>query len=75
VDVVILDLMLPDIDGLEICRLIRARSDSPILMLTARGRCKSGPGTHSRRVFEGNRTLTTHPPRVTWPAADRATKA
>jgi two-component system phosphate regulon response regulator OmpR len=37
VDVVILDLMLPDADGLEICRLIRARSNSPILMLTARG--------------------------------------
>src|SRR4030088_1180666 len=37
VDVVILDLMLPDTDGLDICRLIRARSDSPILMLTAKG--------------------------------------
>jgi len=37
VDAVILDLMLPDADGLEICRMIRARSDSPILMLTARG--------------------------------------
>ena len=37
VDAVILDLMLPDADGLEICRLIRARSDGPILMLTARG--------------------------------------
>jgi two-component system, OmpR family, phosphate regulon response regulator OmpR len=37
VDVVVLDLMLPDTDGLEVCRLIRARSDSPILMLTARG--------------------------------------
>jgi two-component system phosphate regulon response regulator OmpR len=37
VDVIILDLMLPDSDGLEICRLIRARSYSPILMLTARG--------------------------------------
>jgi DNA-binding response OmpR family regulator len=37
VDVVILDLMLPDGDGLDICREIRARSDSPILMLTARG--------------------------------------
>jgi len=34
---VILDLMLPDTDGLEVCRLIRSRSDSPILMLTARG--------------------------------------
>src|SRR5207248_2555760 len=37
VDVVILDLMLPDADGLDICRQIRARSDSPLLMLTARG--------------------------------------
>jgi two-component system, OmpR family, phosphate regulon response regulator OmpR len=37
VDAVILDLMLPDADGLEICCMIRARSDSPILMLTARG--------------------------------------
>jgi DNA-binding response OmpR family regulator len=36
-DAVILDLMLPDTDGLEVCRLIRARSDTPILMLTARG--------------------------------------
>jgi two-component system, OmpR family, phosphate regulon response regulator OmpR len=37
VNVVILDLMLPDGDGLDICRQIRDRSDSPILMLTARG--------------------------------------
>jgi DNA-binding response OmpR family regulator len=33
----VLDLMLPDIDGLEVCRRIRARSQTPILMLTARG--------------------------------------
>ena len=37
VDAVILDLMLPDLDGLEICRKIRNHSDTPILMLTARG--------------------------------------
>ena len=37
VDAVILDLMLPDADGLEVCRLMRARSEGPILMLTARG--------------------------------------
>jgi DNA-binding response OmpR family regulator len=37
VDAVILDLMLPDSDGLDICRRMRARSDRPILMLTARG--------------------------------------
>ena len=36
-DALILDLMLPDLDGLEICRTVRARSDLPILMLTARG--------------------------------------
>ncbi len=36
-DAVVLDLMLPDIDGLEVCRRIRARSEVPILMLTARG--------------------------------------
>jgi two-component system phosphate regulon response regulator OmpR len=37
VDAVILDLMLPDTDGLEVCRQIRERADTPILMLTARG--------------------------------------
>ena len=36
-DAVILDIMLPDLDGFEICRRIRATSDVPILMLTAKG--------------------------------------
>jgi DNA-binding response OmpR family regulator len=35
-DLIILDLMLPDIDGFDICRQVRAKSDVPILMLTAR---------------------------------------
>lgn len=35
-DVIILDLMLPKMDGLEVCRKIRADSDVPILMLTAK---------------------------------------
>jgi DNA-binding response OmpR family regulator len=35
-DLVVLDLMLPGIDGWEICKRIRARSELPILMLTAR---------------------------------------
>jgi two-component system, OmpR family, response regulator len=36
-DVVLLDLMLPGKDGLEVCRELRGRSDVPILVLTARG--------------------------------------
>ncbi len=36
-DAVILDLMLPDADGLDLCRRLRTLSDVPILMLTARG--------------------------------------
>jgi DNA-binding response OmpR family regulator len=36
-DVILLDLMLPGRDGLEVCREIRARSDVPIIVLTARG--------------------------------------
>ncbi|MFY9812718.1 MAG: response regulator transcription factor [Dehalococcoidales bacterium] len=35
-DLVILDIMLPDIDGFEVCRQIRAKSKVPILMLSAR---------------------------------------
>jgi DNA-binding response OmpR family regulator len=36
-DVVLLDLMLPGKDGLEVCRELRARSDVPVVVLTARG--------------------------------------
>src|SRR5207248_4598576 len=36
-DLLILDIMLPAIDGFEVCRRIRAWSKTPILMLTARG--------------------------------------
>ena len=35
-DLVVLDLMLPEMDGYEVCRRIRATADTPILMLTAR---------------------------------------
>ncbi|OXM74508.1 DNA-binding response regulator [Amycolatopsis sp. KNN50.9b] len=37
VDLVLLDVMLPDVDGFEVCRRIRARSQVPVIMLTARG--------------------------------------
>jgi DNA-binding response OmpR family regulator len=36
-DALVLDLMLPDVDGLDLCRRIRAESTIPVLMLTARG--------------------------------------
>ncbi len=37
IDLVILDIMLPEMDGFEVCRTIRKSSDIPIFMLTARG--------------------------------------
>lgn len=37
IDLVVLDLMLPGEDGLTLCRDLRARSDLPVIMLTARG--------------------------------------
>ncbi len=36
-DLIVLDLMLPEVDGLEVCRQVRKDSDVPIIMLTARG--------------------------------------
>jgi two-component system response regulator ResD len=36
-DLVVLDLMLPRVDGLEVCKRLRARSQVPVIMLTARG--------------------------------------
>ena len=36
-DLIILDLMLPKVDGWEVCRRLRRRSEIPVIMLTARG--------------------------------------
>jgi DNA-binding response OmpR family regulator len=36
-DIVVLDIMLPGLDGLEVCRRLRARAPIPVVMLTARG--------------------------------------
>ncbi len=35
-DIIVLDLMLPGIDGLQVCRTVRAESDVPVIMLTAK---------------------------------------
>jgi DNA-binding response OmpR family regulator len=37
IDLVVLDVMLPRLDGLEVCKRLRSQSDVPIIMLTARG--------------------------------------
>lgn len=37
IDLIVLDLMLPGVDGMELCRTLRARSKVPVIMLTARG--------------------------------------
>lgn len=36
-DLIILDIMLPEMDGFEVCKLIRKENETPIIMLTARG--------------------------------------
>ncbi len=36
-DLVVLDIMMPELDGMEVCRRLRQASDMPILMLTAKG--------------------------------------
>ncbi len=35
-DLIVLDVMLPEVDGLEVCRQVRSRGETPIIMLTAR---------------------------------------
>ena len=35
-DLLVLDVMMPRVDGLDVCRIVRAESDTPIIMLTAR---------------------------------------
>jgi CheY-like chemotaxis protein len=48
-DIVLLDIMLPDLDGLGVLRSIKARGDTPVILLTARGRL-GGRGGRSARA-------------------------
>ena len=58
-DVVLLDVMLPGLDGLEVCRAIRRESTTPVVMLTARGDTidivvglEAGADDYVRKPFE-----------------------
>jgi len=52
-DALLLDIMLPEADGFDLCRRIRADSDLPILILTARGDEATGPATAPRSCASG----------------------
>lgn len=41
-DLVVLEIMLPEMDGWEVCRRLRRESDVPVIMLTARGGVSTG---------------------------------
>ena len=60
-DLIILDLMMPELDGLEACMEIRAFSSVPIIMLTARERIP----TNSWALSTG-RTITSPSPSTSW---------
>ncbi len=52
-ELVVLDLMLPGVDGLEVCRRLRESGDIPVIMLTAKGTVSDrvvGPGAGRRRL-------------------------
>src|SRR5229473_443842 len=54
-DALVLDLMLPDMDGLEVCREVRAKSDTPVLCAWTARRVRS-PATSSRCFSPSPRT-------------------
>ena len=69
-DLIVLDLMLPGVDGLEVCRQVRAKDSTPIIMLTAKGP-RVGP---DRRAGAGCRRLrrqAVQPPRAGRPRPQR----
>ena len=66
-DLVVLDLMLPEIDGMEVCRRLRAAGDVPILMLTEALTSISGKRSFTVRAMAGEVVVTTSGPPVVSP--------
>ncbi|TFD63668.1 MtrAB system response regulator MtrA [Cryobacterium ruanii] len=78
-DLVLLDLMLPGLDGIEVCRLIRAESGVPIIMLTARSDTtdvvkglESGADDYMVKPFNPKELVARIRTRLRPPAADGA---
>src|SRR5437763_13268 len=72
VDLVVLDVMLPKIDGLEVCRRLRTTSAVPIIMLTARDRRPHPPPAREARERPGRPRLHPHGARRRIPLPRRA---
>src|SRR2546430_2720074 len=49
-DAVLLDVMMPGMDGLEVCKRIRAKSNIPVIMLTSKGHETDGAGGLATRA-------------------------
>jgi len=78
-DVVILDLMLPGIDGIEVCRRIRTFSDAYIVMLTARAEeldkivgLSTGADDYVTKPFSPGELVARIPPMLRRPRVDQA---
>ena len=71
-DLVVLDLMLPKVDGFEVCREIRRRGDTPVLMLTARTTTSTRSSGSSSAPTTTSRSRSTRAP---WSPASRRSSA
>ena len=67
-DLVLLDLMLPELSGIEVCRIIRAESGVPIVMLTAKD-CRARQGRRPRARRRRLRHQAVQPARADRPAS------
>lgn len=79
-DIVVLDWMLPGLDGIAVCRRLRRRSAVPIIMLTAKGHeddliaaLDAGADDYIRKPFSGRELV--HAPRAIFAVATRSCRA